>query len=108
MENIFDSWYCHDCKSTFQRNVLDEANCPHCNLGEKHTHMIFPNQSSEYYPTILVKSDDYKEILPENLWYYFNMLYNQKNPKHSTFLVEYSISQQSLSCDGGKKWFKAK
>lgn len=109
LDEIKHSWYCSTCKKNLELTLTEEdndgTNCPECHSD---LHMVFPTTNPEYAPMILVKEENFKSVLPEKLWYYFNMYKSQKKPTISTFIIEYSISQNAISVDCGKTWIKAK
>ena len=103
MEEIYNKYWCDKCRCVYDQNILDEYACPNCGVEHnKSLHMVLKGEDNQE-DIIVVTQDNYKNVLPKDLIYFYNQAIGQR--KGIVKVISFSLSRNAISLDE-KKFYK--
>ena len=89
---VYVKVWCQSCRKEFSINCLEDWKCHTCRESNiKNLHRVDPQGF------IIIKKENFKDILPESLWYRYNALVDCKSPVIKLLgLLEYNTTTDEL------------
>jgi len=105
VEKITSTFWCDKCRTVSEIDVIngDDA-CPVCDSELEHMHRVSTNVDG-VKDVIVVTKDNYKNVLPPNLIYFYKQLLGHTMTYSCLDIADFSLSRNALSVDN-KKWYK--